>query len=314
MTEHSAPNELEAPIVAAVDGSAVAYHAAAWAAAEAAWHGWPLRLVVSAALPAGWGPGAMMVTTDIEAYRKDFEPVVVEARRIARTVGGESLTMGTEVTSEPVIPYLIAWSRRARMVVVGSRGLGALRRGLLGSVSDAVVHHAQCPVAVVHWSATDAVSAASPVLVGVDGTENSAPAVELAFEEASLRKTGLTALHCWSDTSALTLSVTDWDTLRDKENALLAESLAGYCERYPDVAVERKLVRDHPVRALLDESDKAQLVVVGSHGRGGFAGMLLGSTSNALVRAVECPIIVVRERPRVESGGEPIGEPEDVTV
>ncbi|MBU3062381.1 universal stress protein [Nocardia sp. NEAU-G5] len=102
MTEESAPNERKAPIVAAVDGSIVAYHVAAWAAAEAIWHGW---------------------------------------------------------TPEPAIPYLIAWSRPARMVVVGSRGPGALRRGLLGSVSEAVTHHAQCPVAVVHRSVTDPVSA-----------------------------------------------------------------------------------------------------------------------------------------------------------
>lgn len=77
---------------------------------------------------------------------------------------------------------------------------------------------------------------------------------------------------------------------------MLAESLAGWSERYPDVAVRRVLVRDRPVRALLSEAENAQLVVVGSHGRGGFTGMLLGSTSAALVQSVECPIVVVRER------------------
>jgi nucleotide-binding universal stress UspA family protein len=150
---------------------------------------------------------------------------------------------------------------------------------------------------VIHGiSAIDTVSASQPVLVGVDDTDNSVPAVELAFEEASHRKVSLVALHAWSDTSGLDLPVAGWDAAQKSAEAVLAEGLAGFSDRYPDVAVRRIVVADSPVRSLLDESANAQLVVVGSHGRGGFASMVLGSTSNALLHSVEVPMIVVRKR------------------
>ncbi|WP_280404518.1 universal stress protein [Nocardia brasiliensis] len=285
-------------IIAAVDGSASSYQAAAWAAVEAALHHRRLHLVTSMAIRTGYGPGMSLGEADLEWLRRDGERILHEAERIARTaVPGEQSPITTEVSFELVIPMLIERSAHASMLVVGSRGMGAFQRGLLGSVSTATTHHAHCPVAVIHQiSAIDAVSATLPVLVGVDGTANSVPALELAFEEASQRKVGLTALHAWSDVSSLDLPVAGWDGAQDSAEAILAESLAGYAERYPDVAVRRIVKADRPVRSLLDESANAQLVVVGSHGRGGFASMLLGSTSNALLHSVEAPMIVVRQR------------------
>ncbi|MEU1960620.1 universal stress protein [Nocardia sp. NPDC019304] len=299
MTEHSTETAgpIDPPLVVAVDGSATSYHAAAWAAADAALHRARLHIVTSVPVRPGYGPGATLTEADVEWLRKDGERVLTEAARVARTTAaGEALTISTELTVAPIIPDLIDRSRSARMLVVGSRGLGAFRRELLGSVSTAMTRHAHCPVAVVRsTSATDAFSSGKPVLVGVDGTTNSVPAVELAFDEASRRKVGLIALHAWSDSSGIDL-VPGWDAVREREDALLAENLAGCGERYPDVAVRRVLVRDRPVRSLLDQSDEAQLLAVGSHGRGGFTGMLLGSTSAALLHSVECPIIVVRQR------------------
>ncbi|MEU2102178.1 universal stress protein [Nocardia sp. NPDC019255] len=299
MTEHSTETAgpIDPPLVVAVDGSATSYHAAAWAAADAALHRARLHIVTSVPVRPGYGPGATLTEADVEWLRKDGERVLTEAARVARTTAaGEALTISTELTVAPIIPDLIDRSRSARMLVVGSRSLGAFRRELLGSVSTAMTRHAHCPVAVVRsTSATDAFSSGKPVLVGVDGTTNSVPAVELAFDEASRRKVGLIALHAWSDSSGIDL-VPGWDAVREREDALLAENLAGCGERYPDVAVRRVLVRDRPVRSLLDQSDEAQLLVVGSHGRGGFTGMLLGSTSAALLHSVECPIIVVRQR------------------
>ncbi|MEV6426412.1 universal stress protein [Nocardia sp. NPDC051463] len=285
------------PIVAAVDGSATSYHAVAWAAVDAAVHRCRLHIVTSVAIRSGIGLGPMPTEADVEWLRKDGERVLAEAERVARAAAvGEAPAISTELNLEQITPYLIDRSRQARTLVVGSRGLGAFRRGLLGSVSMAVTRHAHCPVAVVHsTSATDAFSSGKPVLVGVDGTANSVPATELAFEEASRRKVGLVALHAWSDSSGIDL-LPGWDAVREHEDAVLAERLAGFGERYPDVSVRRVLVRDMPVRSLLDESEGAQLVVVGSHGRGGFAGILLGSTSAALLHSVECPMIVVRER------------------
>nr|WP_305781635.1 universal stress protein [Nocardia crassostreae] len=135
------------------------------------------------------------------------------------------------------------------------------------------------------------------MLVGVDGTANSVPALELAFQEASLRKVGVVALHAWSDaTGPYGTLLPGWDAIREEESLRFAESMAGYQERYPDVRVRRILVMDRPVRALVDEAENAQLVVTGSRGRGGFSGMLLGSTSAALLHSVDCPMVVVRAR------------------
>ncbi|WP_063049863.1 universal stress protein [Nocardia arthritidis] len=298
MTDNSTPDDgpADRPIVVAVDGSATSYHAAAWAAADAALHRCRLHIVTSVAVRPGYDVGAMLTEADVEWLRKDGERVLTEAARVARTTAtGEALAISTELTDEPVIPDLLERSQRARTLVVGSRGLGAFRRELLGSVSTAMTRHAHCPVAVVRsTSATDAFSSGKPVLVGVDGTDNSVPAIELAFEEASRREVGVIALHAWSDASGIDL-MPGWDAVREREDALLAENLAGFGERYPDVRVRRVLVRDRPVRSLVDSSDEAQLLVVGSHGRGGFTGMLLGSTSAALLHAVDCPIIVVRQ-------------------
>ena len=83
----------------------------------------------------------------------------------------------------------------------------------------------------------------------------------------------------------------DWKSEAERS---LAEYLAGWLERYPDVTVHRLVALDHPGRALIEESESVQLVVVGSHGRGGLTGMLLGSVSNAVVHAVRTPVIVAR--------------------
>ncbi|WP_067669902.1 universal stress protein [Nocardia miyunensis] len=286
-------------VLAAVDGSAVSYQAAAWAAADAALHGCGLHLVTSVSLPAGYGPGAILTGTDTDWLRTEGERILTEGARAARAgAPGSVPPISTEVSWSRVIPDLIERSRSARMLVVGNHGIGALRRGLLGSVTTAMLRHAHCPVAVIHYrQADDPAAARGPVVVGVDGSANSMPAVAVALEEASLRKAGLTAVHAWSDVPVTFPMSVDWEgALRDTEDAVLAETMAGWAERYPDVPVRRILVQDRPVRALLDQAESAQLMVVGSHGRGGFSGMLLGATSNALAHSVECPIVIVRER------------------
>ncbi|MFD6355033.1 universal stress protein [Nocardia tengchongensis] len=287
--------QLNPPIVVATDGSAVSYLAVAWAAVDAGLHGSPLEILTSVAVPGGWGRGALLTEADTEWLRLDGRRVLTEATRVARAAAiGDALTIESDITFDTAIANLIERSRHARLLVVGSRGRGAIRRGLLGSVSTAVTRHAHCAVAVVHTTAAlDPVAAEKPVLVGIDGSPHSVPALELAFEEASRRKVGLDALHAWSDTNRVGLPMSGWDAVRERETELLAERLAGYGERYPDVQVRRILVRDRPIQSLLDASQDAQLLVVGRIGRGGFAGMLLGSTSDALLHTVECPMIVV---------------------
>jgi nucleotide-binding universal stress UspA family protein len=138
-----------------------------------------------------------------------------------------------------------------------------------------------------------------PVVVGVDGSPASESAIGFAFEAASTRNAPLTAVLSWTDVlvesafQATRFSM-DWSEVEDEQQRLLAERMAGWQEKYPDVVVERVVVRDRPVRALVRAAQHARLLVVGSHGRGGFTGMLLGSTSQALVHHSPCPVAVVR--------------------
>lgn len=286
-------------ILVGADGSPTSLRAVAWAATEAGLHHCDLHILNAVGVPSGFGPGAVLSDAERQSLRREGEHVTSEAALVARTAGTEHspVSITTEVTEELPPHALLTRSAQARMLVVGSRGTGAFSRGLLGSVSTTVARHARCPVAVLRSPAgVDAVTARQPILVGVDGTDSSAPAVAAAFDEASCRKTGLIALHAWSDISGLELPVRGWDSARAEADAVLAESLAGYAEQFPDVEVERIITTDRPVRSLLDAAAGAQLVVVGSHGRGGFTGMLLGSTSNALLHAVDTPLLIVRSR------------------
>jgi nucleotide-binding universal stress UspA family protein len=192
-------------------------------------------------------------------------------------------------------PTLIDLSKEAELVVVGTHGRGALARGLLGSISSSLVRHAHCPVAVIRDEDPRMPHPGhAPVLVGIDGSPASELATEIAFDEASRRGVNLVAVHAWSDREILELPGLDWSLVKAEEERLLAEGLAGWQERYPDVTVHRLLVCDRPARALVETSEAAQLVVLGSHGRG-FAGMLFGSVSNAVVQSVRTPVIVARQ-------------------
>ena len=290
------------PIVVGIDGSSVSKVAVDWAARTAALREVPLKLVHVLNPPAVMAfPEVPMPAGDLQWQEEEGRALLAAAVTTAEEAallvgtGSKSLTLTTEMISGSSVPTLVDESTRAQMVVVGCRGRGALARGLLGSVSTGLVHHAHCPVAIIHDE--DPLiphPSKAPVVVGVDGSPASERAVEIAFEEASFRGVDLVAVHAWSDSGVFEFPGMDWSVLRAGAEETLSERLAGWGERYPDVLVRRVVVADRPAHQLLEQAQSAQLLVVGSHGRGGFAGMLLGSVSTAVIHAARMPVIVAR--------------------
>ncbi|WP_051399738.1 universal stress protein [Haloechinothrix halophila] len=145
-------------------------------------------------------------------------------------------------------------------------------------------------------------TAAHPIVVGIDGSTSALAAVEWAAREATLRGAPLVAVRAWTYATIETgwptvpMRVSD-DDIAGNERRLLDESLAPWQEKYPEVAVEGRVVRGRPVRALLSEGAHAQLLVVGSRGRGAMAGLGLGSVSQGVLHHADRPVAIVRTRP-----------------
>lgn len=290
---------LENTVVVGVDGSAASSGAVAYAANTAAKRGIPLMLVTSYTMPAAMFAEGMIPPQPVfDELERECLPIIEAAEATARAIAPEVEVRHAVVEGNPA-QVLIEYSRKAKLIVLGSRGLGGIKGMVLGSVSAAVASHAFCPIVVTRED-TDDTNVTGPVVVGIDGSEVSAKATEWAFAEASARGAELIAVHTWMDpqvqaaAAGIALTEDDWSQLEEQQNQTLAERLAGFASRYPDVQVTRHVTRDRAVRALVDQSQGAQLVVVGSHGRGGFAGMVLGSTSRALLQAAPCPVMVVR--------------------
>ncbi|MGE2834900.1 universal stress protein [Mycobacterium sp. SMC-4] len=283
-------------IAVGVDGSPEARVAVDWAAREAARRGVPLTLVhvLPGAVMQAWIQ-APLPADYYEDLRRAGQEYLSAAAQDARAATGEQLVaVGERIVSGPPVPELVDISKQADMVVVGSRGLGKWGRRLLGSVSTGLVQHGRCPIAVIHDE--DPLIPhpdQAPVVVGIDGSPASEHATAIAFDAASRRGVELVAVHTWRD-AGYELPGPEWSDVQPEEDMLLAERLAGYRERYPDVRVRRVVKRDQPARALLEEAENAQLLVVGSHGRGGFTGMLLGSVSSEVVQSARIPVIVAR--------------------
>jgi len=283
-------------ILVCVDGSAASDAAVVWGVGEAIMRRLPITLMhVIPPVIVGWPVGPLYA--DMPEWQKDnAQHAIDHARKTLRASVGESEPpeTRTEIVYSSVVPALIDASKDAWMIVAGSQGLGALGRLLLGSVTTGLAHHAHCPVAVIHSNESAAPDSNAPVLLGIDGSPASEGATALAFDEASPRGVGLQALHVWSDVGVFPVLGMDWRDRESEGQEILAERLAGWQERYPDVRVERLLFCDKPSQWLLKQSEHAQLVVVGSRGRGGFPGMLLGSVSSAVMQAAKVPVIVVR--------------------
>lgn len=299
--DYQDPHQLaSAAVLVGVDGSPGSEIALRWAANFAAGRGRELRIVHGLDLVAASsvvGPYEVITPPLIDSVRAHGAALIARAELIARGADPE-LRVSTLVTADTGGALLLEHSATAYAIVLGATGnTGTL--GHLGSTLLAVTAHAQGKVIVVRPDpkSDNTVHTTGPVVVGIDGGPISEAAIEAAFVEAAERGADLVAVHVWSDWDTGRFAGHDASVLLDDfeevEEAILAERLAGWQEKYPEVDVIRRVYFAYPAAQLREWSEHAQLVVVGNRGRGGFLGLLLGSTAHALVQHAYCPVMVV---------------------
>lgn len=273
-------------VIVGVDGSPSSIAAVDVAAHEAHLRGAELRLVHAFSHPADLDPMVHGVLAQAEQHAHDLIPDLEITRTV---VAGDTLTV------------LQSESRHAVLAVVGRRGRGGFGNLLLGSTVAQLAAHGHCPVMVVRGRPDPR----GPVLLAVDGSPAGAAAVDFAFAECALREAPLVAMHVWNTWTEPTPYegpadplnvVVDLDRLRETHQRLLVDAVAAGRAAHPQVPVELRLERSRVRHALLEAARDAQLLVTGARGHGGFAGMLLGSVSQALLHHADCPVTVVRHQ------------------
>lgn len=267
-------------VVVGVDGSDHAERALRWACEQAALEKRRLTIV---------------------AVGDQVGDLVDEAVAAAQRLQPELTVVGRALTGDPR-QVLIDLSADAHLLVLGSRGRGALRSVLLGSVSATVSTQAACPVIVCR--PTDGDTTRPGVVVGADTTPESLPVIEFAYRQASLRNLPLTVLHCFWDAAA---ALADYHAARGKKvdspdledlRAALSESVAGFAETYPDVTVDLTLKYGLADEALSPRDGGWDLIVVGHHPTTSISRILTGSIATAVVERARSTVAVVPEGPR----------------
>lgn len=281
------------PVVVGIDGSPGADAALEWATAEAHARGSELRVVFAF---------GNQYTGAVGLYGRvplpDRARVVAAGERVldaALNRVGEldpDLEVGGDIIDEAPARALIAESKDAALVVIGSRGLKALGSAVLGSVGSAVAARAHCPVVVVRGPAGLPEENAS-VVVGVDAEGTAAQVLEFAFDYASQHELRLRAVLCWHRDPIADLAWHPQPSPPPQAEMWLSEALAGWRERYPDVVVREEVIRDQPAIGLAQVAMAQYLLVVGSRGRSALAGTLLGSVSQGVLHHATCPVAVV---------------------
>jgi nucleotide-binding universal stress UspA family protein len=284
-------------VVVGVDGSPSALDAVRVGIMEAGWRDCPLRIVHAFIWPWLNVPLGPLQDGPAEGgLRHDAERILAEAGALAAQTN-PSVRVSTELVTGAPAPVLLQAAQNADLVVIGDRGLGGFSGLLIGSVAVQMAAHSPVPVLV----AKNYHGSLGPVVAGVDGAPESAAALEVAFREASHRRAELVAVHTWTGPAPtgpgdMLSPVYDMELVRAEEERVLAEALAGWAETYPDVKVSRQPIQGRAARTLVHLSTEAQLIVVGARGRGGFAGLLLGSVSQQVLHHAACPVLIVPRR------------------
>jgi nucleotide-binding universal stress UspA family protein len=291
-------------IVVGIDGSESSLRALTWAAVQAAGQRRGLTLAHAMLPPdSAWIDQTAMTTWSRPRATTESDAALAEARKVAERYAGDVEVHEYVRVGDPR-DILLTLAEDAAELVIGSRGRGPVRSLLLGSVGVTLSRHTPCPVVVHRPGNVGRVH--TSIVVGVDGSSRSRTVLAYAFEQASLRSLPLTVLHCVWDAQAATvgpalvagagsaaLFVGAAEETVESARLLVAEAIAGLCEDYPDVPVRTELARGLAADALVRMSDRADLVVVGSHHGGVAASILLGSVSTDVVEHAHCPVAIV---------------------
>jgi nucleotide-binding universal stress UspA family protein len=251
-------------VVAGIDGSPAAEAAIRWAAAEAASRGTGLRLVHAFV----WSefPGVPLgPSSEAPGLRAAADQTVQESVKFAQKLEPGVPVAGVREDGFPS-PVLIRASMKADLVVIGSRGLGGTLGALIGSTGLDLAAHARCPVVVVRPDP--------------DGSSASSAALDFGLDYA--RRHG-----------SQVRVVTAQPFHTDHERVTKLDLKSTVLGRPGGQDAELIQIDGNPAEQLLRLSANAQLIVLGSRGRGGFTGMLLGSVSQNVLHHAVCPVAVI---------------------
>jgi len=290
-------SESVGPVVVGVDGTDAAIRAARWAAAVADKYAAPLRIVyaddVLAHLSAA-AAGALPAAESAKLQR--MSQAILQAAEDAVRADFTGLPVTTTQVSGFAREALTEMSRHARLVVLGSDDVSPGTVLLVGSTTLRLATHAPCPV--VAWRGDLIATTEQKIVLGVDDAHTSGAAIAAAFEFAERIGVAITAIHAWSmqrPAGEVTIPyLIDWDEVENDYRRQLCDALSPWIKRYPNVEVTCVVDQHKPSRALLNHADDAQLVVVGSRGRGRLASVVLGSTSLNLLHHSAVPVMICR--------------------
>jgi nucleotide-binding universal stress UspA family protein len=285
-------------IVVGVDGSASAAEAVQWAVASGQRRGWTVTALLAWSLVDQHHPDD---SERIDPTYRDADAATALDTYIERALGADaSVIEDRRVVVDLPSNALVDASAAARLLVVGARGLGRFRGALLGSVSQRVVQHARCPIAVIR-GAVPSDSTPRRIVVGIDGSEPSQRALQWALEEARASGATVDAVLSWQPIiggEPFLAAGVDRTEVETHEREVLDRAVGQVDEGGLTQPVQRILVQGDPGAMLLETAQGADLLVVGSRGRGGFAELLLGSVTQKAICHAPCPVVVIPDANR----------------
>ena len=289
------------PVIVAYDGSQASRAAASYAAREACRRRVKLTMIYAHQPTPTWGP-AMPILDDY-SWEQDWIHRILTYGRGEVTSAFPELKIDTKVMSGSAASALIDASATASLVVTGTQSTAGVIGHLAGSVAAQIAAHAHAPVIVVRDTEGSRPDLAAPprrIVVGLDGSEESQRALAFAVDEAVDGGASIEAVYGWCvpDVHDIQPFINRTYVLEEekaKADRLVAEAVSGWSDRYPDLTLAHRIVYTFDaVDALLRAAADADLIVVGSRGHGGFLGLRLGSTVDALIRVASVPVAVVR--------------------